>query len=197
MTTSPDASRGADDEWMERTVEVLLRDLAVAPDDDAWATYDLILVELAQRDPAVLARVALRDLDGDPPLREAGAHALGRAAEFAEPDLINQIGRTLLNVAESESERSVMNALAGAIGFVWNRSDDETFAVQRRHAAGENVTLRLAAAKHLALATPVPLPGHLIPTLRQLANDEDAEIRSWAEHGLSYEHGWPHEQDLD
>lgn len=195
MTTSPEASGGVDDDPMERTVEALLRDLAAEPDDDVWATYDQTLVDVAERDPAVLAGAALRALDGDPPLRAAAAHALGRAAEFAESELVNQIERTLLRLAETETERSVMTALAGAIGFVWNRSDDETFAVQLHHAAGQNVILRLAAAKSLALSTPVPLPALLVPTLRQLADDEDAEIRRWGEHGLSYEHGWPHEDE--
>ena len=193
MVTSPESG----DRREEQRVEALLRDLAAAPNDDAWAVYDRTLVDLAEQDPYALAGVAMRTLDGDPPLRAAAAHALGRAAEFGEPDLIDQINRALLNLAETETERSVMNALAGAIGFVWNRSDDETFAVQRGHAVAANFTLRLAAAQHLALATPVPLPAHLVSTLRQLADDEDAEIRTWAVHGLSYEHGWPHEQEPD
>jgi hypothetical protein len=87
-----------------------------------------------------------------------------------------------------------MTALAGAIGLAWNRSADGTFAVQLRYATNEHMTLRLAAAKSLALSTPVPLPAFLIPTLRHLADDKDAEIRTWGQHGLSYEHGWPHEQ---
>jgi hypothetical protein len=177
---------------MERAVEGLLRDLAAASGDDAWATCDETLVGVAEGDPAVLAGAALRAMDGDPPLRAAGAHALGRAAEFAESELVDQIERTLLGLAETETERSVMTALAGAIVFVWNRSDDEAFVVQVRHAVDRNVVLRLAAAKSLALSTPVPLPAHLVPTLRQLTDDEDEEIRKWAEHGLAYEQGWPH-----
>ncbi|MDQ1501669.1 MAG: hypothetical protein QOI86_5009, partial [Actinomycetota bacterium] len=144
------------------------------------------------RGPDVLVGVAKGLLDGDPPLRGAAAHALGRAAEFAEPHLLAEIERLLIDLAKTETERFVMNALAGALHFAWNRSDDETFAVELRHANDQNVTLRLAAAKSLALSTPVPLPAFLTPTLRELADDEDTEIRSWAEHGLSYEHGWPH-----
>ena len=86
-----------------------------------------------------------------------------------------------------------MTELAGALNRVWARSDDETFAEQCQYAESDNLTLRLAAAKHLALGTPVPLPALLTPTLHRLADDEDAEVRRWAEHGRSYEHGWPHD----
>jgi hypothetical protein len=196
MARSPGPeSAQSDDGAAERTVDALLEKFASDnQDDDAWAEHDGTLIRLAERDPDLLARVAAREMERDPAMRAAAAHALGRAAEFADEILLDRIEKLLLARAQTEVERSVMTELAGAIKFVWNRSDDETFAVEYRYASEGNVTLRLAAAMSLALATPVPLPALLVPTLRRLADDEDAAIRTWAEHGLSYETGRPQDE---
>ena len=69
---------------------------------------------------------------------------------------------------------------------VWGRSDDETFAVEQRHATDDSPVLRLAAAMSLALSTPEPLPGFLVPTVRRLSVDAEPAVRLWAEHALFY-----------
>ena len=185
---------GPGDDEQEGAVEgVLERLTASSQDDDAWAEHADRLCRLAEEDPAVVAQVADKVIRRGAPMRPAGVHALGRAAEFADEPLLNRIEQLLLALSRTEVDRGVVGELAGALNRVWARSDDETFVVQCEHAGSDNLALRLAAAKHLALATPVPLPGFLTPTLRRLADDNDSEVRRWAEHGLSYEHGWPHE----
>lgn len=117
-------------------------------------------------------------------LRVAAAYGLGRAAEAAEPDLVAQIEAALVEQAAVVHEDALMDATA--LLHAWGRSDDETFATEQRHATDPSPTLRLAAAKSLALSTPEPLPGFLIPTVRNLSTDAEPAVRLWAEHALAY-----------
>lgn len=156
-------------------------------DDEAMATLDRELIRLALANPHTLARVAADSLSGsDPLLRVAAAYALGRAAEAAKPDLVAQIRATLVDQAAIAHDEALVDAMATALLHVWGRSDDETFATERRHATNPSCTLRLAAAKSLALSTPEPLPAFLVPIVRELSVDADPAVRSWAEHALSY-----------
>ena len=156
-------------------------------DDEAMATLDRELIRLAQASPGRLAHVAAHALSGeDGLLRVAAAFALGRAAEMAEPDLVAQIEATLVERAAFAHDELLINAVATALLHVWGRSDDETFAVEQRLATDDSPALRLAAAKSLALSTPEPLPGFLVPTVRRLSADAVPAVRSWAEHALSY-----------
>lgn len=105
---------------------------------------------------------------------------------MAEPDLVAQIEATLVERAAFLHDDLLMDAVATALLHVWGRSDDETFAVEQRHATDDSPVLRLAAAMSLALSTPEPLPGFLVPTVRRLSVDAEPAVRSWAEHALSY-----------
>lgn len=156
-------------------------------DDEAMATLDRELIRLAKSSPGKLAHVAAQALSGtDGLLRVAAAFALGRAAEMAEPDLVAEIEATLVERAAVVRDDLLMDAVATALLHVWGRSDDETFAIEQRHATDSSPTLRLAAAMSLALSTPEPLPGFLVPTVRRLCVDGEPAVRSWAEHALSY-----------
>lgn len=156
-------------------------------DDEVMVTLDRELVRLAQASPGRLAHVAAQALSGDDGLlRVAAAFALGRAAEIAEPDLMAEIEAILIERAAFVQDDLLMDAVATALLHVWGRSDDETFAIEQRHATDDSPALRLAAAKSLALSTPEPLPGFLVPTVRRLSADAVPAVRSWAEHALSY-----------
>ena len=171
----------------EAEIVAVLRLQEPEMDDEAMATLDRELIRLAQGGPGKLARAAIRALSGsDAELRVAAAYALGRAAEAAEPDLVAQIEAGLVDQAAVVHDDALMDAMATALLHVWSRSDDETFAIEQRHATDASPALRLAAAKSLALSTPEPLPDYLIPTVRGLSTDAEPAVRSWAEHALAF-----------
>lgn len=88
---------------------------------------------------------------GDVQFRIAAALALGRCAEAVEPDLVDQIEATLVENAAVGHDDLLRDAFATALLHVWGRSDDQTFSGEQRHASSPSATLRLAAAKSLAL----------------------------------------------
>lgn len=153
--------------------------------DEAALQLDAELIGIAQSAPSALARVATQTLStGDAQLRMTAIYALGRAAEAGDPSLVAQIERTLVGRAELDHALE-RKALATALLHVWSRDDDDTFTVERRSARHRSVALRMAAAMSLALSTPEPLPGFLVPELRELATDAHAEVRFWAKQALS------------
>lgn len=180
-------SPGSGAEPQDAEILAVLRLQTSEMDDEAMATLDRELIRVARAGPGKLARVASALLSGGNALLQiAAAYALGRAAEEADPDLVAQIETTLVDHAAAVRDEALMDAVATALLHVWSRSDDETFAVEQRHATAPSPTLRLAAAKSLALSTPEPLPGFLIATVRELSADAEPAVRSWAEHALSY-----------
>ncbi len=188
MTDYSRAAAGAGD----KAVEDLLVSFDGSDDDEAVAAFEGRLVELSRRAPKQVAAVAARFIESKTPtLRAASAYALGRAAECVEDESIAAIEEVLVRQARVESVRAVIEAVATALGHVWAKADDEELLVPRRYLRDRSVALRLAAAQHLALATPVPLPPAFLPDLEHLARDEDNSVRDWAEHGLSYRDGWP------
>ena len=153
----------------------------------ALAAFDDELIRLARAAPHKVTRVATEALStADVQLRIAAALALGRCAEAVEPDLVDQIEATLVENAAVGHDDLLRDAFATALLHVWGRSDDQTFSAEQRHASSPSATLRLAAAKSLALHTPEPLPGFLVRTVRNLSLDTEPAVRSWAEHTLSY-----------
>lgn len=104
--------------------------------------------------------------------------------------MLDEIVETLLAQAAIEATRPVMEVLSIALCFAWGRRSDQTFTTEQQYAVSENVTLRLAAARALALHTEVPIPSFLLPTVEALAQDPDPEVRWWGQDALSYRHGW-------
>lgn len=165
----------------------VLRQRTNEVDDIALAAFDNDVIRLARVAAPRLALVATEALSmSDAQLRVAAAFALGRCSEVCEPALLARIETTLMDNAVVRGDDVLMDAIATALFKVWDRSDDEGFATERRFAKSPIATLRLASAMSLALGTPEPLPAFLVPTVRELSVDPEPAVRYWAEDALSY-----------
>lgn len=189
-TDSSESSDGPDDQ----AIVDVLRSFDGSADDDAVAAFHTSLVKVAQRAPGRLAEIASGLSESDNEVtKAAAAYGLGRAAESVEDGLVPGIEQTLVRIAAEARERVLYEAAASALGHVWNRRKGDDFALQVGYLRAPSVGLRLAAAQHLALATPVPVPVALVRVLESARDDEDEAVRGWAEFGLSYTDGWPEE----
>jgi hypothetical protein len=169
-------------------VLTVLRLYAGENDEEQIARFDNELIRLADRDREQMAATASEALGGarGSRLRGAAIYALGRAAEGADVRLVDHIEATILRHARGHEEAVEAEAVATALLHVWSQKDDATFARELRFATDSRPSLRLAAAKSLALATDVPMPEALVTTVRQLADDPDPSVQAWGRIALSY-----------